>query len=695
MLVNIKNLELFFSHLDILPIAIVVADTTDGTIVAFNKEAEVLWQHKAKDMIGKKQTVLHPEYWNAKDRESFSKNVATLESGQIVRSTRNAALRADGTEIAIEIRANMLIVNEKKYIVGIFNSIEKRIQAYELLEKKEKELSDMFENAQVGILYIEKEEYIISKVNQRFVEIFGYDSKEELEGKPSKILHKENLDYSEFIKRYEKPLQNHETVRLEYEVRKKDGSTIWVAINGKATDKNRPADLSKGMMWLIDDVTEKYQILSELQENKSLVEFHTSHDLLTGLPNRILYKDRVEFIIEKSKRLKKQFALFVLDLDHFKQLNDSLGHDVGDSILLEVVHRLKGGIRGEDSLARLSGDEFSILFEDLHSIHDITHVAKKLLEDFRKPFILKGQELFISCSIGIVIYPEDAKNAEDLLKNAENAMYKAKEEGRDNFQFYKQEMSKLAFERLMLESNIRQALKNDEFCVFYQPQYNAREKKIVGLEALIRWKNPTLGMISPSKFIPFAEESNLIIEIDNWMMERAIKEVVSLKKEGFTTGVLSLNLAIKQLESKEFLPRLEKMLHKYNFDPKDLKLEILERDVMKKAGENIEKLHKLKALNISIALDDFGVGNSSLNYLNDLPIDQLKIDQSFIRAIQKGNNTILLAIIALASALGLKTVAEGVETQAELDFLLEHGCDVIQGYYFYRPMHLNRLREIL
>jgi len=694
MLVEIENLKLFFSHLDILPMAIVVADTSDGEIVAFNKEAEVLWLHKAKDIIGKQQTVLHPDFWNDKARETFSTDIATLEAGKIVKSTQNAALRSDGVEVAIEIKANMITSNGKKYIVGIFNSIEQRIKAFELLEKKEKELSDIFENTQVGILYLEGE-YFISKVNHRFVEIFGYDSKDELEGQSSVILHQSNINYAHFIEKYKSVLQEHQTVRIEYEVRKKDGSTIWVAVNGKATDKNMPADLSKGMIWLVDDVTEKYQILNELQENKSLLEFHTSHDLLTGLPNRILYKDRIELIIEKAKRLKKQFALFVLDLDHFKQLNDSLGHDIGDTILLEAVKRLKSMIRAEDTLARLAGDEFSILFEDAHAIQDITRLAKNILEDFRKPFIIGGRELFISCSIGIVTYPEDAKNAEDLLKNAENAMYKAKDEGRDNFQFYTQEMSKLAFERLMLESNIRHALENNEFCVFYQPQYSVKEKKIVGLEALIRWKNPTLGMIPPSKFIPFAEESNLIIEIDNWMMQKAIEEISSLKKKGLEVGVLSLNLAIKQLESKEFINRLHTLLRKYDFDPKDLKLEILERDVMKKADENVQKLRQLKALNISIALDDFGVGNSSLNYLNRLPIDQLKIDQSFIRAIRKGENTILLAIIALASALNLTIVAEGVETKEELEFLLAHGCDLIQGYYFYHPMNLESLSENL
>ena len=694
MLVNIENLELFLSHLDILPMAIVVADTTDGTIVAFNKEAEVLWQSDAKDMLGKPQTVLHPDYWNDAKRETFSKDIETLESGKIVKSTLNAALRSDGSEVPIEIRANMIIVDGHKYIVGIFNSIEERVKAYKLLENKEKELSSIFENTQLGILYLE-EEFVITKVNQRFVELLGYDSKEELEGKSPAIFYKNESDYEAFIEKHRKALEMHETVRLEYEVLKKDGSSLWVFISGKAIDKQKPAKLAKGIIWLVEDVSEKHQIQYELQKNKSLLDYHTSHDYLTGLPNRMLFRDRIELIIKKSKRLEKRFALFVLDLDRFKQLNESMGHKVGDSVLLEVVKRLKNSIRQEDTLARLGGDEFSILYEDFKNVQEVISLARKILDNFRKPFSVLEQNLVISCSIGITIYPDDTKSIDDLLKFAENAMYKAKEDGRDNFQFYTQDMTKLAFERLMLESNIRQAIKNDEFRVFYQPQYDTKAKKITGIEALIRWQHPTLGMISPAKFIPFAEESSLIIEIDNWMMEHAIQEISEMKKSGLDMGKLSLNLAIKQLESEDFIVNLQETLQKYDFDPKDLKLEILERDMMTKPEENIEKLRRLRALDISIALDDFGVGNSSLKYLNELPIDQLKVDQSFVRAIKKGDTTILVAILALASALELDVIAEGVEEENELLFLEEHACHVIQGYYFFRPIEGRKLQNIL
>ena len=694
MLVKIENLNLFFSYIDILPIAIVVADTSDGTIVAFNKEAEILWQQKAEDMIGKPQTALHPQYWNDKSRETFSKDIETLEAGKIVKSTLNAALRSDSQEIPIEIRANMIVVDGHKYIVGLFNSIEQRVKAYKLLEEKEREISNIFENSQVGILYL-KNGNIVARANQKLADILGYKTPKELEGLSSELFHSSSLNYKKFVEEYAYALTMHETVRLEYEVRKKNGERIWVSINGKAVDKKLPADLKKGIIFIVDDITEKHKMIHELERKTTLLDFKAHHDDLTGLPNRTLYRDRIEQAIEKSKRAKKKFAIFFIDLDNFKQVNDSLGHDAGDRVLLDATKRLKESIRAEDTLARLGGDEFTILFEDIYRFEDIANLARKILERFRKPFIINGHTLYISCSIGVSIYPDDGTNGEDLLKYADNAMYKAKEEGRNSFRFYTQEMTELAFERIMLESNIRQAIKNNEFEVYYQSQYNAKTKKIIGMEALIRWKHPTLGMIPPSKFIPFAEESSLIIEIDNWVMQSAIKEIAQWRSEGIDTGVLSLNLAIKQLESDKFIKNLQQTMQKYNFNPQWLKLEILERDIMKFPQENISKLKELKALGISIALDDFGVGNSSLMYLKEFPIDQIKIDQSFVRGIEKDDNTILIAIIALASALKLSTIAEGVETKTELDFLLEHNCSLIQGYYFFKPVNGSKCKEIL
>ena len=694
MLVNIVNKSAFFNVLDVLPVAIVVADMEDGKIVLFNQEAQIIWKRDASEVLGKQQTVLHSEYWNDKARETFSQDVQTLLSGKVVKNTRNALLRSDGVEIAIEIRANMATFEGKNYIVGIFLPIQERVDAYNLLAKKEKEVRTIFENAQVGIAYL-KYGPQIEKANQRLADILGYDSPDELEGVSVAILHPSQNLYEMFVAKYYKDLQSHQNVQLEYEMVKKNGEKIWVALNGKALDEATPANLKNGMIWIVDDVTERHKMLNELQKQTALLDFQAHHDDLTGLPNRTLYRDRIESAVQQSKRSKKKFALLFLDLDHFKEINDSLGHDAGDMLLVEVTNRLKSSLRGEDTLARIGGDEFTILMQEVHSIRDITTLAYKILDDFKSSFVLKGHEIYISCSIGISVYPEDGTSAEDLLKNADNAMYRVKDKGRGAFAYYTKEMTEMAYERMTLESNIRKALSNSEFEVYYQPQYNAVTQKMIGMEALVRWVNPQKGIVSPAKFIPFAEASNLIIEIDDWVMQRAMRDVKQWREQGLEVGVLSLNLSVRALESEDFLPKLQETMASIGFEPEWLKLEILERDIMTKPLKNNETLQQLKTLGISIAIDDFGTGQSSLTYLNIFPLDMLKIDTSFVRGIEKGETTILLAIISLARALGLDVIAEGVETQEELDFLLKHDCYNIQGYYFSRPVASEEFEKLL
>ena len=445
------------------------------------------------------------------------------------------------------------------------------------------------------------------------------------------------------------------------------------------------------------DITKHLDALNELKTKSIELDYQAHHDALTGLPNRTLYYDRVDQAIQKAKRLHKKFMLFFIDLDHFKEVNDSLGHDAGDKVLLDASKRLESSIRAEDTLARLGGDEFTVLLENIEQVQDISPVAQKIVEAFREPFIIDGHKIYLSCSIGISSYPDDSSDANDLLKFADNAMYKAKNEGRDNFQFYSKEMTELAFERMVMESNIRQAITNEEFRVYYQAQYNATTDVLIGMEALIRWEHPTLGLVPPSKFIPLAEESSLIIDIDNWVMQSAMKQFSSWYEEGLNPGVLSLNLAIKQLESPTFIERLQVSMQEANFRAEWLKLEVLERDVMRKPEESVEKLNLLHELGVKLAIDDFGTGQSSLTYLKRFPLDQLKIDQSFVRDIHQDeeDDVIVTSIIALSKALGLDLIAEGVETKEQLDFLLANGCENIQGYYFSHPSDASSTKKLL
>ncbi|QOP45193.1 bifunctional diguanylate cyclase/phosphodiesterase [Sulfurimonas paralvinellae] len=838
MIVKVNNKEEYFKYLNSIPVAIVIASAKTGLILHANPKAEALWMRSADDLVGKPQTTLHSDYWNAKGRETFSTDIAALESGQSITHVKNAALRSDGKEVPIEITAIMVEIDGERALVGTFISIEAREKAYVELHERERELNSIFENSQIGIMYLKGGRYLY-KANQRLADILGYDSPEEMEGISMEQLHLSHERFVWFGEHHYKPLSNNESSHINYELRKKNGERVWISLSGKAVDSSKPADLDKGVIWIIDDISDykaleeklvsqnkrlenlleningiswefdlrenrfvyvsqnakhilgyereewtdldswkmmlhpedreetaaycmnetqkgkdhlmEYRMvkkdgsviwvldivslgrdkegnpislfgfiiditqqkndrlkiesdhehlkstLKELEVKSALLDFQAHHDALTGLPNRTLYYDRIEQAIQKAKRNNSKFVLFFIDLDHFKEVNDSLGHDIGDQILLESSKRLSSELRAEDTLARLGGDEFTVLLENIEKISDATHIAQKIIETFRKPFIIEGRTIYLSCSIGISIYPDDGTLSSDLLKYADNAMYKAKDEGRDNFQFYTKEMTELAFERVVLESNIRQALINDEFTLYYQPQFNGSTKEIIGMEALIRWEHPSLGLIPPSKFIPLAEESSLIIEIDNWVMKTAMKQIKEWYDKGLSPGVLSLNLAIKQLESAVFLDTLKKRMDESSFLPEWLKLEVLERDVMRNPQDNVEKLNLIHKLGVELALDDFGTGQSSLTYLKRFPLDELKIDRSFIKDINQDaeDDAIVMAIIALAKSMKLNIIAEGVETEEQLSFLLDNGCQNIQGYYFSKPLNAIAMEKLL
>ncbi|HEC45883.1 MAG TPA: diguanylate cyclase, partial [Epsilonproteobacteria bacterium] len=357
----------------------------------------------------------------------------------------------------------------------------------------------------------------------------------------------------------------------------------------------------------------------EIKKQKDILFDQAHHDALTGLPNRVLFNDRLEHGIEQAKRHKTEIALFFIDLDHFKQINDSLGHQVGDKMLVAVTERLKAKIRKEDTLARLGGDEFTIIIEDMKEIQDVSHLAQKILEVLTQPVHIEGHTLYISCSIGISLYPQDDTDANNLIKYADAAMYKAKEEGRNNFQFYSSEMTALALERVVMETNLRQALKNEEFILYYQSQVDANSGKLTGVEALIRWQHPALGLVSPMKFIALAEETGLIVEIDRWVMKTAMKQVTKWYQEGLAPSVLAINLAMRELRSNDCIEILQETMSDIGFKPEWLELELTERQVMINPEETILKLQQISDMGVKIVIDDFGTGYSSLAYLKRLP----------------------------------------------------------------------------
>lgn len=435
----------------------------------------------------------------------------------------------------------------------------------------------------------------------------------------------------------------------------------------------------------------------ELRNQKDILDHQAHHDSLTNLPNRLLFSDRLEQAIFKAERNKKGLALFFIDLDRFKQINDSLGHIFGDEVLKIVADRLKKIIRKEDTISRLGGDEFTILAEDLRKGTDASLLAQKILHGLAEPIYLNGHTLYISSSIGISLYPDDSKEADNLLKYADAAMYKAKEEGRNNFQYYSSDMTELAFEKVVMESNLRRALKKEEFIVYYQPQINARTNTLIGMEALVRWQHPDIGLVYPDKFIPIAQDTGLIVELDRFVMKSAINQIVRWNSEGLNPGVLALNLAMKQLQKEDCMSMIKTMIHDSGCKPEWLEFEVTEGDIMKNPENSIMILKNISNLGVEIAIDDFGTGYSSLSYLKRLPIDKLKIDKSFIMDLPDDEEDVAItkAIIALAKSLKLSVIAEGVENNEQKEFLVENGCDNIQGYIYSKPVNAAKMKEIL
>lgn len=435
----------------------------------------------------------------------------------------------------------------------------------------------------------------------------------------------------------------------------------------------------------------------DLQKGKQKLHYIAYHDSLTGLPNRRMFLDRLNQFIKHAKRSNKKAVLLFIDLDHFKDINDSFGHSLGDELLNSVAQRLQSTIREEDTVARLGGDEFVVLLENIELVDDAQSIAEKLIEAFKKPIELHSHIFYVTLSIGASIYPEDSSDAEMLLRNADSAMYKAKELGRNNYKFYTSDMTERSLERVLMESSLRDALKNNEFEVYYQPQVLADSGELIGLEALIRWNHPEDGLISPGKFIPIAEESGLIIPIGEWVLKEVCKQQVLWQEQEIKTVVTAVNLAGAQLQQDDLYEKVKIILQETGCSAKLIELEVTEGFIMIDPQKSSELLHKLNMLGIRISIDDFGTGYSSMAYLKRLPIQKLKIDQAFIQdiVIDPEDAAITRAIIALAKGLDLSVIAEGVEELSQRDFLIQEGCNNIQGYLYSKPLPRKDVEEIL
>lgn len=459
-------------------------------------------------------------------------------------------------------------------------------------------------------------------------------------------------------------------------------------------------DKDKNIIGVIEstrNITAHIQAKNDLKKQKDILDYKAHYDGLTGLPNRELFIDRLTQAIKSANRSHCLVAVLFIDLDHFKDINDSLGHQVGDEVLKEVSNRLKHQIRETDTIARLGGDEFTVIIDTLHDTSTIIDIVNNFINSMNIPLIVDEHKLYSTLSIGVALFPEDGNIPDILLKNADAAMYKAKDEGRNTYRFYTEEMTEKAFERIVMEINLRQALKNEDFVVHYQPQIDGTNNQIIGMEALIRWEHETMGLVSPAKFISLAEETGLIVPLDQWTMRTAMKQFVHWYAEGLKPGVLALNLAMKQLQQKDFIDTLSSILKETKCKPEWVELEVTEGQIMNNPDKSIIILNQISDMGIELSVDDFGTGYSSLSYLKRLPIDKLKIDRSFIKNLpdDADDSAIAQSVIALSQNLHLKVIAEGVETEAQKEFLVKHGCWNIQGYYYAKPMPSNEIEEYL
>lgn len=427
------------------------------------------------------------------------------------------------------------------------------------------------------------------------------------------------------------------------------------------------------------------------------VEHLAYHDALTGLPNRPLFMDRLIVALAQAARANQKLAVFFLDLDRFKDINDSLGHTVGDILLKSAAERVRRCVREGDTVARFGGDEFTLLIPKIDKIEDAAKIAEKIISTLKQPFVINEQELVVTTSIGVAIYPNDGLDPETLVRNSDSAMYRAKDQGRDGYQLYAAEMNAKAVERLALEATLRRAVNEKQLVLHYQPVLEAATGTIVGVEALIRWRHPKKGLLPPAEFISLAEVSGLIVPIGEWVVKTACKQLRSWEKRLDRSLIVAVNLSARQFQHPDIVEQIRAAIEETGVDPAAVEIEITESSAMQNVDQAVFTLRELKALGVTIAMDDFGTGYSSLNYLKRFPIDMLKLDQTFIREVMTDERdaAIVGAVIAMAHRLGIKVIAEGVETDEQLQYLRREKCDFIQGYLYSPPLPADEFEAFL
>ncbi len=520
--------------------------------------------------------------------------------------------------------------------------------------------------------------------------LLGYEARDLIGTSSFALIHPE--DRQSAAATFQQILSSEGRGAQEFRVRRGDGEwRVFESVGSRILDGSGDP---QRVVFVSRDITER-------KRDEETIRHLAYYDALTGLPNRTLFNDRLAQALAQAYRNRQMLGLMFLDLDRLKAVNDTLGHAMGDRLLQAVSERLKGCLREGDTIARLGGDEFMLLLPSVTHLEDTAKVAQRILEALKPSFYCDGQELHTTASVGIALYPNDSKDAEALMKNADTAMYRAKELGRNNYQFYSPNMNATAFQRLSLENNLRRALQGNELTLHYQPQLNLQTGQITGAEALIRWNHPELGNIAPARFIPIAEESGLIVPVGEWVLSTAIAQNKSWQESGLLPIRIAVNLSPLHFKHKDLGATIAQVLHETKLDPKYLELEVTESVIMQSSDTDadavVATMRKLKEMGVHVSIDDFGTGYSSLSYLKRFPVDTVKIDQSFIRDITTNPDdaAIAKAIISIAHSLSLRVIAEGVETEGQLNFLRSENCDEVQGFFFSKALAADAFIEFV
>ncbi|MGA9671647.1 MAG: EAL domain-containing protein [Terracidiphilus sp.] len=656
-----------------------------GIVVWTNPAFSALSGYSAEEVIGRSRHELKSGLHDARFYREMWEAISSgrVWRGEIVNRRKDGSLSPEEmtiTPVASE-------PGRITHFIAINQDITERKETEKALREAEEKYRVIFENAVIGIFQATPHGRLVN-VNSAFATMHGWDTPEQLLAEVSGGAGGRFIDAAK-IEEWSRHLENHGTVRsAETEVVCRDGTSKWVLLNIRAArNAEGQVVLHEGT---VEDITDRK--LAQQQ-----VSYMAYYDGLTGLPNRLLLQDRLSNALASATRRGSCVALLFLDLDRFKIINDSLGHSVGDLLLQQVATRLKKEIRQDDTVARVGGDEFLIVLTSVVNADEVQAIAMRIVNSLTGEFRIQDRSLSVSCSLGITIFPEHGSDSETLIKNADAAMYCAKEKGSNTICFFTDEMNARVMERLTLEHSLRLALERDELFLLYQPQNDIVSGKITGLEALLRWQSPDLGLVMPDRFIRIAENSGLMTAIGEWVLRTSCSQIKKWQDEGLPVVPVAVNVSAVQFRQEGFRELIKQVLHETGLDPGFLQLELTESVLLSNADVMFEVLRDLKEMGLKLVIDDFGTGYSSLNYLRQFPVTKLKIDRSFIRdvAVNTDDAAITTAIINMSKGLNLKVLAEGVENKAQLSFLRNQGCDEFQGYYFSRPLKVEDAANIL